>query len=389
MDLSLHIIWCELFALLLSVYAPIADAELPEYVHVHTLEELLETRYVLLDNSNVCQDSHSDSRKLLIAIKTAPTNHYQREVLRQSWLTEAVKYHIPYVFVLGFTTDEKVLNELLMENAMHEDLLIGKPVDDYYNLTLKGIFLLGWARTYCPTSWLLYVDDDIILNVEYAMYFVSSVKNGSQQTIYCEILRSEVIRDPTSKWFMPVSVWKASHYPDYCKGYGYLIPPNALSILHETSIKNSIEPKLWFEDVFITGIIRKAADVRIAEVSIQCCSDISLELFKKSLFWGEIGKGEKVRDKWMFVQGNSSNGIKVLPTRNVPVHKISRFYPEGLLLTWNTQTDRNLKRPRPLMALTVYIDVHVSTQRTIYQFFKPVKQNHLQVMIKPNLIGNA
>lgn len=312
---------------------------LPNYVHVHTVEEIIETNYVILNQLNVCENSENLNSSLLIAIKTAPANRYERDILRRTWLIDAKERQIPYIFVLGFTTDEKLFDELLKENRIHNDVLIGKPVDKYYNLTLKGFFLFNWARIYCSTQWLLYIDDDTLVDVQEAIDFVASVKNVSDHALYCNVINSpRVKRNPLSKFFVSSSVWKYHNYPDYCNGFGYLIPANVLLLLHEASIDNCTQPKLWIEDVFFTGIVTKAVGIKLIDSPFRNYVHNDLELVKKSFVLGDAGIWLELFNDWKRIRKSSTLRINMDPKNNISIDKIARLHRMGHLLLTKMKT---------------------------------------------------
>lgn len=332
----------DFFVLIFIVYVQGVYSKLPNYVRLHTLEDIIETNYVVLNKLNLCNDSQNVSSSLLIAIKTAPVNRDQRDIVRQTWLVDVIEHQIPYIFVLGSTTDGKLLDELLLEDILHNDLLIGKPVDNYYNLTLKGMFLLTWAKTYCSNHWLLYVDDDVIVNVQRTIDFVVSMKHVSEHVFYGQISRFPVNRNTKSKWFVSKLIWKSDRFPDYCHGCGYLIPPNVLPLLHETVTNNYIEPKLWLDDVFITGFATKVANIKLIDSPFNCYNLIGLKLFKNNLVLGEMGKGLQLLRKWERMRGKSTPHIYMWPESVMPMRKISRFNRSGYLMTTNIHSIRKL-----------------------------------------------
>lgn len=202
----------------------------PGYVHLHNQDEIHESNFVLLDEPQLCPSSSSN---LLIAIKTSPTNRVQRDAVRQTWLVTAKQLNIPHVFVMGSTKDEKVLDSVLDETRSTRDIIIGRPIDNYFNLTLKALFLYSWTRTYCPNKWILYVDDDTLVNLNNIHEFLNPVpfpagvskelrlarEVPNPSAIYCRALRNyPVIRDTNWKWFVSKEVYGPDRYPDYCLG---------------------------------------------------------------------------------------------------------------------------------------------------------------------------
>jgi hypothetical protein len=306
-------------------------ADLPNYVHLHTQEEIIDTHHVILNKLNICANTQNNDRSLLIAIKSAAVNMGQRETLRLTWLNEVKQYKIPYVFVLSSTRDRVLFEDLMQEDKLHNDLLIGKTIENYYNLTLKSIFILNWSMIHCSTRWLLYVDDDVIVNVRRVIDFIASVKNVSDSVLYCRIHDSIVSRDPQSKWFVSASTWPSSHFPTFCRGFGVLISPHILPALQKASTDISTQPKLWLDDVYINGIAAKAANVTPVFSEFQCCGDGGFQLFQTSLVLGEMGEQKILLENWRNIRRNSTHNLDMLGKRmllmsDMPVLNKTLYY---------------------------------------------------------------
>ena len=285
--------------------------QLPEYVHEHTSAEMNLTAVVLVHKPSTCVSSQDSHKKVLIAIKTAVTHHNRRNVLRQTWLTHVVLKNIPYVFVLGTSINDDEMKNLQMEHEKYNDLLIGKFIDNYYNLTLKTTFAIFWTKTYCPNYWLLYVDDDTIVNIMNVLNFIESVQNTSTYAIYCNRYFNGPIRSIKSKWFVPYIVWNNTDYPQLCHGFGTLMPPYVLPRLYETAMNNSVRPKLWLDDVFITGIVRNAAGVEIVQGPFSFGHKDTVEDYNKNLVLAASGSDNKFSEQWQIIIGIFSNFTKI------------------------------------------------------------------------------
>ena len=242
--------------------------------------------------------------------------------------------------MVGNTKNEGLHQELLVEDETYNDLLIGKPIDDYYNLSLKIVFLLAWTKSYCPSHWLLYIDDDTIVNVKNAVKLVASKKNETDHVIHGQLMSTKVIRKPDSRWFVPTSVWASEYYPQFFSGNGYLIPSKTLSLLHQTATNKSIEPKLWIDDVFITGITTNAAKIKLIPSSFRCCLCGDIRLFNKTVILGQMGKRAQLITVWKSIRGNWSGGIKVRSPVLTTRMKTSRFNRQGYLVTQRSQNRR-------------------------------------------------
>ena len=135
-----------------------------------------------------------------------------------TWLRDLVAHSIPYVFVRGSSIGEKIIQTLVAEDEMYKHLIIGRFVDDYCNLTLKVIFLLGWTNVYCSNRWLLSVDDDTLVNVRRLIEFISLSKNASRRALFCHVYRGySAVRDVNSKWYVPLSVGSPLHIPTFVR----------------------------------------------------------------------------------------------------------------------------------------------------------------------------
>lgn len=282
------------------------DTELPSYAHLHTSAQIEETREVLLDKVNVCHRAQYNRSQLLVAIKSAAGNIAQRRIVRQTWLADVTRHGVPHVFILGSAVNNVSLRvNLLAEDDQHEDLLIGRFVDGYYNLTLKSMFVVGWAKMNCPNRWLFYVDDDVIMNVQNVVRFMSSVDQLARRALFCHRGHRLVHREPQSKYFVSRSIWPPDEFPKYCYGWAYLIPPDVVPLLHEAATDRNIQPKLWLEDVFMTGIAAKAAGVQVAHSSFVCCRRRKRDYYEKNLVLGEMGKGKELLESWKLVRSKA------------------------------------------------------------------------------------
>ena len=304
----IHILWITFTVTLCrQVYS-----QLPTYVHLHTQDEVIEANHVLLDKPNLCDHHRTSQNNIVVAVKTAPSNGVQRNILRATWLRELVEYSIPYVFVLGSSIDERVVQALVAEDDMYKDLIIGRFVDDYYNLTLKVIFLLGWTNAYCSNRWLLSVDDDTIVNVPRLIEFISLSKNVSRRALYCHVFRGHsAVRSTQSKWYVPLSVWAPRTYPNYCSGSAYMIPPSVLSPIFEAAMNSSIQPKIWLEDVFITGIVAKTIGVQLIHSMTICCVPQLWKLFSRTIALAHMGRDHIFVDNWRKAVGHPGADIRI------------------------------------------------------------------------------
>lgn len=122
---------------------------------------------------------------------------------------DAKSLNVQYFFVLGYPKNSKVMDMILDEWNRHEDLIVGNFDDTYDNLTLKSLFALNWVMVNCEGQWMLYADDDTLVDIERIVAMVIEIKNNDHESIIYGYLQkaSRPIRSQKSKWFMPPRVF--------------------------------------------------------------------------------------------------------------------------------------------------------------------------------------
>ena len=212
------------------------------------------------DETNPCSNSPYNNNTIIL-VKTAPHHFYNRYIIRNTWVRETVNESIETRFVIGETGNSTIDALLQKESRRYGDIVRAGFHDHYYNLTLKSVFMLSYASHYCPNSWTLFTDDDMIINAKGLTAFIRR-QDPKQLSLHCWVWKNvKVRRDPDDKFYVPEEMLSGniSHYPDYCSGTGYLLPPNASSLLFATALIT--EPKLKFEDAFVTGFTRVKAGI--------------------------------------------------------------------------------------------------------------------------------
>lgn len=87
-------------------------------------------------------------------------------------------------FVLGATNIQSIEDSLEAESYMYSDIIRGRFIDSYNNLTLKTISSLEWVDTYCPrAAYILKTDDDMFINVLRLMAFIDKHRLEERQKI--------------------------------------------------------------------------------------------------------------------------------------------------------------------------------------------------------------
>lgn len=216
-------------------------------------------------NSDLCGANSGEHVRLLILITSAPTHHDARLAIRQTWGHYATRRDIAMAFVLGTTDVQSIEDALEAESYMYSDIIRGKFIDSYNNLTLKTISSLEWVDTYCSrAAFVLKADDDMFINVNRLMSFIDK-HHSSERVIYGRLAKKwKPIRNKRSKYYVSPQQYFPSVFPQFTTGPAYLISGAAI---HDLYLKAMAQTYLKLEDVFTTGIVAQLVNVKRIHVN--------------------------------------------------------------------------------------------------------------------------
>lgn len=202
---------------------------------------------------------------LLLVIKSSPPNYDRREVLRKTWASERLQngVWIRTLFISGTTGEgfeKRKLNKLLaLENHEYQDILQWDFHDSFFNLTLKQVLFMEWMEVFCPNvHFLLNGDDDIFANTDNMVQYLQGLKdNDGSRHLFMGHLIQYVgpIRQPSSKYFVPVQVQESDRYPPYCGGGGFLLSQFTSRTIYNMSHSIILLP---IDDVYMGMCLEKA-----------------------------------------------------------------------------------------------------------------------------------
>ncbi|KAI8431476.1 hypothetical protein MSG28_015992 [Choristoneura fumiferana] len=203
--------------------------------------------------------------RLLILVSSAPAHAAAREAVRLTWGHAALRSDVALGFVLGApppAAEPGLRAALDREDALYGDLIEGRSVDSYSNLTLKTLSMLEWAATYCPRApRLLKTDDDMFINVGRLLRFADAPqRRNASGTVWGKVARrSRPARAPHSKYFVPPAQFPGAVFPDFATGPAYLVTADAARRLLAAA---PAQRYLRLEDVFVTGVLAARLGVR-------------------------------------------------------------------------------------------------------------------------------
>jgi beta-1,3-galactosyltransferase 1 len=228
----------------------------------HSREELELTKIVRIEQS--CQDSefqifvHS-------AARTSGKYYDRRQTTRQTWVRDAIHNNMKVTFVLAEAQDEQTQNQIITESEKYKDILQFGFKDDYHNLTLKAIALLGWISLNCLVGdYIVKTDDDILININRLKEKIDNktFQNGITGKLFKD---SKPVRDINSeyanKWLVPKDLYPEDYYPPYLSGAAYVMSTDIIEKLYKSSINNS-GPILDIDDLYLTGIIAEKYNIQ-------------------------------------------------------------------------------------------------------------------------------
>ncbi|KAJ8918739.1 hypothetical protein NQ315_015059 [Exocentrus adspersus] len=210
-------------------------------------------------NSQICPDLGKNI-KLLIAVTSAPSHESARLAVRETWGHFAIRKDIAIAFMLGATSNQSLNDQINKEQDLYGDIIRGKFIDTYDNLTLKTISMLEWVDNYCPkASFVLKTDDDMFINVSRLLAFIAKHK-PEQRAIYGRLAKKwKPIRNKKSKYYISPQQYKPSVFPDFTTGPAYLLPAQISKELYVSALNHTY---FKLEDVFVTGIVANGLKIK-------------------------------------------------------------------------------------------------------------------------------
>ncbi|XP_045625542.1 beta-1,3-galactosyltransferase 1 isoform X2 [Procambarus clarkii] len=213
-----------------------------------------------LSQEPLCNDS---SPFILVVVPSALHHFQERQTIRTTW---ASPHLYPYtwirtVFVLGATSNNTLQELIYQEMDLHHDIIQNTFVDSYRNLTYKTISWLSWVRDWCPeTPFVAKIDDDVVVNPFHLLQYLrlQISRDSAPSKIHGRLSR----RAPShrnGKWAVTEEEYPDKFFPPFVFGPAYIVGRNAVERLLAYVAHT---PFLWLEDVYITGLVARAAGIR-------------------------------------------------------------------------------------------------------------------------------
>ncbi|CAJ0568899.1 unnamed protein product, partial [Mesorhabditis spiculigera] len=204
------------------------------------------------------------SSALLLAVVLSQAKHFKiRETIRETWgrVETKMEPNLKVLFIIGRGRPEE--NMLIYEEAEeYGDILVISSPDTYRNLVHKSLALFYYHQTYCPTRYLLKIDDDVLFDFSRFFHFQAKGKiPENPPAIFGKLWRrSKPFRNPKHRWYISPRHFDHKFLPSFCGGPSYILTRGAVAQLLN-STRNV--PFIYnVEDVLLTGILAEAAGVK-------------------------------------------------------------------------------------------------------------------------------
>lgn len=152
------------------------------------------------------------------------------------------------------------------EGRRFGDVVAGGFREAYRNLTSKHLMGLRWAAARCPrVAHVIKMDDDVVADLYRVLSLLRVLAAPGGALLAGYALRGAApSRDTHSKWFVTRAEFPGDAYPDFLSGWFYITTPAAARRLVGAALAVSPSAWFWIDDVFVTGVLARAAGLRVA-----------------------------------------------------------------------------------------------------------------------------
>ncbi|XP_074650240.1 beta-1,3-galactosyltransferase 5-like [Tubulanus polymorphus] len=209
-----------------------------------------------MPNIGVCSNSFVE---IVVIVISAVKRYEQRQLIRGSWAQwKNDKYKV--VFFMGKPGNGTSPNGLANEAETYGDIVQADFRDTYWNLTMKSVLMLRWLNEYCPDAkYAMKVDDDVYVHIPNLANSLEETYKLHRQFFLCRVQYLSIPkRYRNSKFYVSYDEWPETFYPNYCIGGGYSWTNSLTRRLYSFHKRF---PMFRMEDVYVTGILGRAADV--------------------------------------------------------------------------------------------------------------------------------
>ena len=193
----------------------------------------------------------------IIYVHSSPPNVDRRRNIRDTWANPDLFLdgRTKVVFVMGKASDDSAKETVQNEIEKYGDIVQGDFLDDYQNLTIKGILGLKWLSSYCKQAkYAIKADDDAFVNIFKLLKLLE--KQSNPRLVACPLWKTmPILRESEKcmKWCVKYSEFPGKNFfPKYCAGLSFTLSRDVAQDMYQAA---SSTPFFWIDDVYITGLL--------------------------------------------------------------------------------------------------------------------------------------
>lgn len=224
----------------------------------------------IVEEKDTCKDFDSNRMKLLIMVVSEASDVSYRKTVRYTWalkeLQKALNFRV--VFLLGKSGHKTIEQEVYRESKEYGDIVQESFDEKWKNLGKKSVMGLKWSLNNCKNvDYVMKTDQDVLIYIPNLIKTIKWHENNGvgSELLLChenrvlKILRAKDVGKGRGKYHVPQSI-PGNTYPKYCAGLGYVMSSSVLKRLYQAAL---ITPDFFIEDVYITGMCRHKAGIRL------------------------------------------------------------------------------------------------------------------------------
>ncbi|VDK70625.1 unnamed protein product [Litomosoides sigmodontis] len=181
--------------------------------------------FMHLIEPSVCTKKKHATMLLYLTVPPDQDGFTIRNLIRNTWATEAKHNDIEVIFSIGIRTEAELYHTsgtdaIFEESLQFQDILMANFVDKWDNLLLKW-----WSNNYYHSSrcsqipLMASMDSDAVLFGENLKKFLDNPSNTFDGYLGCTILSKQpIIRDNSDRYYVSELQWPGEVLPDYCSG---------------------------------------------------------------------------------------------------------------------------------------------------------------------------
>ena len=234
-----------------------------------------------LENTGSCVKRHRVTREMVTFVKSAAEHHQRRQLIRETWgsVVYLNGWSFKTLYLVGKAADGSTNAALAEEHSRFNDILQYDGPDGYDTMPYKVVAGMEWASAHLGNEvFYASADDDFLVDlVSFTGRFDKMMKDETTDTvkpplpvatnplpdrtppIMCLFMTGDrECVDRKTKWKILREEWSSTVYPRYCHGGMYVMPMSITAALLQNSYS---APVLRFDDVWITGVLRRRARI--------------------------------------------------------------------------------------------------------------------------------